>query len=271
MKANTLGFAAALVVGLGFAPAAFAADLEVKAPPLVAPPSWTGIYIGVNGGYGWSNGTITESPFQSFPGPAVVPQAFLGQNVDGAVFGAHAGYNWQWAALVLGAEGDFDAASMANSSQVVLPDPIGGGGGTANDLFMAHQNVTYLASIRGRLGYALGPNLAYVTGGGAWESLRTNVGLATDTAAGTFSEAGTASLNNTVRSGWVVGTGYEWMITPNWLIRAEYLHYAFSGGNSLAVTVPCGFGGPGATCGGNVSSSTNNIDVVRLGVSFKTW
>jgi outer membrane immunogenic protein len=268
MKARTLGLATAFVAGVGFASAGFAADLDVKAPPLVVPPSWTGIYIGVNGGYGWSNGTVTEAPFQSFAGPAVVPAAFLGQNVDGAVFGVHAGYNWQWAAVVLGAEGDFDAASMANSSQVVLPDP---GGGPATELFMAHQNVTYLASIRGRVGYALGPNLAYVTGGAAWESLRTNVGLATDTTAGTFSAAGIASLNNTTRSGWVAGVGYEWMITPSWVVRAEYLHYAFSGGDALAVTVPCGVGGPGATCGGNVSSTTNNIDVVRMGVSFKTW
>jgi outer membrane immunogenic protein len=117
MKANTLGLAAALSVVLGFAPAAFAADV---APPYVAPPSWTGIYIGVNGGYGWSNGIVTESPFQSFPGTAVVPADFVGQNVYGALFGVHAGYNWQVAAFVLGVEGDFDAASMANSSQVVL-------------------------------------------------------------------------------------------------------------------------------------------------------
>jgi outer membrane immunogenic protein len=136
---------------------------------------------------------------------------------------------------------------------------------------MTHQDVTYLASIRGRLGYALGLNLVYVTGGAAWESLRTNVLLSTDTAAGTSSESGVASLNNTTRSGWVVGTGYEWMITSNWLVRAEYLHYAFGGGNSFAVTVPCGIGGPGAACGGNISTSTNNIDVVRVGVSFKTW
>jgi outer membrane immunogenic protein len=271
MKANALGLATALVIGLGFAPGAFAADLEVKAPPLVAPPSWTGIYIGVNGGYGWSNGTVTESPFQSFPGPAVVPQAFVGQNVTGPVFGVHAGYNWQWAALVLGAEGDFDGAGMANSSQVTLPDPLLGGGGTAADGFMAHQNISYLASIRGRVGYALGPNLVYVTGGAAWESLRTNVLLSTDTAAGIGSESGVANLNNSTRSGWVVGTGYEWMITPNWLVRAEYLHYAFSGGNAVADTVPCGIGGPTAACGGSISSSTNNVDVVRVGLSYKTW
>ena len=270
MKTNTLGFAAALVVGLASAPG-FAADLEVKAPPIVVPPSWTGIYIGVNGGYGWSNGTVTEAPFQSFPGPAVVPAAFVGSNVNGALFGIHAGYNWQWTALVVGAEGDFDAATMANSSQVVLADPLGGSGGTAADAFMAHQNLSYLASVRGRLGYALGPNLVYVTGGAAWESLRTNVLLSTNTAAGTGSAAAVASLNNPTRSGWIVGTGYEWMITPNWLVRAEYLHYGFNAGNALAVTVPCAIGGPGAACGGNISSSTNNVDVVRVGLSFKTW
>ena len=39
---------------------AHAADLPVKAPPIVAPaPSWTGWYIGVNGGGAW--GTVNPS------------------------------------------------------------------------------------------------------------------------------------------------------------------------------------------------------------------
>ena len=33
--------------------AAHGADLAVKAPTPVPTPVWTGLYIGVNGGYGW--------------------------------------------------------------------------------------------------------------------------------------------------------------------------------------------------------------------------
>jgi len=76
--------------------------------------------------------------------------------------------------------------------------------------------------------------------------------------------------NTTTRSGYAVGAGYEWMITNNWLARVEYLHYGFGGGgNTFADSVPCGFGGAGATCGGNITSKINNIDAVRAGLSYK--
>ena len=59
------------------------------------------------------------------------------------------------------------------------------------------------------------------------------------------------------------------MINPNWIARVEYLHYGFSGGNSFALPVSCGIGGAGATCGGNIASSNNNIDAVRAALSYK--
>jgi outer membrane immunogenic protein len=165
-------------------------------------------------------------------------------------------------------EGDFDGAGLNNSAQGVFADPLAGSGGTATDGLMVHQDVQWLATVRGRLGYTWGPSMVYVTGGGAWENLRTNALLSTDTAAGTFSESAAASFTNT-RSGYAVGPGYEWMINPNWIARVEYLHYGFSGGNAFALPVSCGTGGAGATCGGNIASSNNNIDAVRAALSYK--
>ena len=51
-------------------------------------------------------------------------------------------------------------------------------------------------------------------------------------------------------------------------LRGEYSNYGFNSGDITPVSVPCGFAGP-AVCGVNVSSSNNNIDVVRLGLSYK--
>jgi len=264
-----------LAIGIALAAlttgSAMAADLGVKAPVMKAPPlpTWNGFYIGVDGGYGWATGNVTEDPFQSFPGSTVIPPAAFSQTLDGAIFGVHAGFNFQVATFVLGVEGDFDGSGINNSSQVVLPDPLNGSGGTATDGFMAHQDIRWLASARARLGVPLGSSLLYVTGGGAWESLRTNVLLSADTAGGVYSESGAASFTST-KSGYVVGAGYEWMINPNWIARAEFLHYGFSGASSVPVFVTsCATGGAGATCGGNVASSDNNVNVGRVGLSYK--
>jgi outer membrane immunogenic protein len=250
-----------------------AADLSTpfKAPPMMVAPAsnWTGFYVGGNGGYGWANSDVTETPFQSFATPIFVVPGFTGSTrLQGALFGAQAGYNWQTGAWVLGIEGDFDGSGMSKTGFGVGQDPLLGSGGTATVGLSANSQVQWLATLRGRLGYSWGSRMLYATGGGAWQSLRTDVMLSTDTSAGVFSQSGVAS-NTSTRSGYAVGVGWEWMITNNWLARVEYLHYGFNGGDTFAVPVGCGFGGAGATCGGNVVNSVNNIDTVRAGLSYK--
>jgi outer membrane immunogenic protein len=266
---------AALIAG-----PAMAADLGApvyRAPAVYVPvASWTGFYAGFNTGYGWENSSSTATPVQSFSsvgittgGVPVVPPVAFSQQLNGPLFGLHGGYNYQIASWVVGVEGDFDWAGLNNSAQFVLPDPLLGSGGTATDGFMAHQSIQWLASIRGRLGYAWGASLLYVTGGGAWEKVNTNYLLSTDTAGGVFAESSAASFSNT-RSGYVVGAGYEYMINPNWIVRGEYLHYGFNSGSNInPIFVACAVGGAAGVCGSNVTRNNDNIDVVRLGLSYK--
>ena len=267
MKNITL---AALIL-LGFGSAASAADLPMKAAPLAPlPPSWTGFYIGANGGWGWANSNTTATTFESLVPPInLIPNQNFSQSANGAVFGVHLGYNWQvgptW---LVGVEGDFDGASINKSTTLVFPDPLGGSGGAATDGFMQHTQIQWLASIRGRLGWTAGPNLFYVTGGGAWEQVNRNFLISTDTMANVFSTS-TAGSFNTTRSGWVAGLGYERMIAPNWIVRGEYLHYGFGNGATNSVTVTCTVLGAGGSCGQNITNSNNRVDVVRVGLSYK--
>jgi len=254
----------AAVAVFGFASVASAADLPTKAPAYQAPayaPSWTGFYLGVNGGWGWSKNTASETPFGAVGIGGILPQS-LDTSLNGAIFGGQLGYNWQFGKWVLGIEGDFDGASINGSSQSVFPDLLGGAGGTATDGLMVHQNVQWLASIRGRLGYTWGPGLAYLTGGAAWENVKTNVMISTDTDPAVFSQSATGSFTST-KSGFVVGGGYEWMINPKWTVRGEYLYYGFNGGSTNAINIPDCSG-----CGVNVTTGNNNISVVRLGVNY---
>jgi outer membrane immunogenic protein len=53
----------AMLIGLGLAPGAMAADMPIKAPPAPPPPpcSWCGYYIGINGGTGIAQSTSTDT------------------------------------------------------------------------------------------------------------------------------------------------------------------------------------------------------------------
>ena len=132
---------------------------------------------------------------------------------------------------------------------------------------MVHTQIQWLATIRGRVGWTAGPNLFYFTGGAAWEQVNRTILLSTDTMAGVFSTSTATSFTST-KSGWVAGLGYERMIAPNWIVRAEWLHYGFNG-STFAVPVTCTVFGATGTCGQNVATGNSNTDVVRLGVSYK--
>ena len=263
---------AAALLGLSSLPT-MAADLAArpmytKAPMMEASSSWTGFYIGANGGYGWSNPSTTATYFGPLTGyglPAIPEQAF-NQKAAGALFGGQIGYNYQVATWLFGIEGDFDAASLNKSTAFLNADPLSGGGTTS---YTQNARVDWLASIRGRVGYTFGDNLLYATGGAAWERRITNVTISANTSGGMYASATTGNISST-KSGWVAGAGYERMITPNWILRAEYLHYGFGGNGSTPVTVTCAALGADV-CGLNVSTRRNDIDAVRLGVSYKFW
>jgi outer membrane immunogenic protein len=143
-------------------------NLPTKAPHLALAPSWAGFYIGANGGWGWSHATASETPFGPDAVADIFPQS-LGIGLNGGVFGGQIGYNWQIQNWVVGIEGDFDGASINGVSQVVFPDNPNFLDVGATNGFMQHENIGWLASIRGRLGTTWGPGLAYITGGAAWK------------------------------------------------------------------------------------------------------
>jgi outer membrane immunogenic protein len=211
------------LLGLVGAGSAFAADLSVaplyKAPPVVAPTAynWSGFYVGANGGGGW--GTSNWDSTGSF-------------NLSGGVIGGTAGVNWQLGHAVLGLEGDVDWSNLKGSTTSALCPA---GCTTSND---------WLATVRGRAGYAFDRFLPYVTGGLA-------VG---DVKASTPAFAGATQTN----AGWTAGGGVELALTNNWTAKAEYLHVDLGNMN-------CGFS-CGVVANNNVSLKS---DMVRGGVNFR--
>ena len=176
---------------------ALAADLPPpQAPvtyiPVVAPAyNWGGIYLGINGGYGfgnsdWTGGGLSTGNF----------------NTSGFVVGGTLGFNYQVDAFVLGAETDIDYTGIqgkAGACTVLLATCR-----TSND---------WLGTTRGRLGYAADRVLFYGTAGAAYGNVQA-----------TFNGVS----NSNTEFGWTAGAGIEAAFTDNWTARLEYLYVDLS-------------------------------------------
>jgi outer membrane immunogenic protein len=187
-----------------------AADLAArpytKAPVAMAQVmTWTGLYVGAQGGYGW--GSSNETYFNA-PNTAI----FAGtQNYDarGGFAGGVAGYNWQTGAMVLGIEGDYHWADINGRSSVVNVGPLNLGDTYSTQL-------RGFGDIKGRLGYAAGPALFFVSGGGAVGDLQHRYDAALN------GGAGNTFVQNATKWGYTVGAGLEYMFAPNWSGKLEY-------------------------------------------------
>jgi outer membrane immunogenic protein len=223
-----LAIIVAAIAAFEFTGSAFAADMPTKMPtkaPMMLPVyNWTGIYVGINGGgmwnrYNWTNTIGTTSG--DFNG-------------SGAVLGGTLGANWQMpgTAWVLGIEGDWD---WANSKTTSGPSGACGIG--------CETDVKWVATLRGRVGYAVIDRLlVYATGGAAWAKFSPSIG-------------GTVGFVDYTQSGWTAGGGVEYAIWDRWSVKAEYLYVGLQ-------TSPVFFAGSGIT-------TTNRMSVARLGLNYR--
>jgi outer membrane immunogenic protein len=203
MRRVCLSIAAVMMLA---APAA-AADLPVKAAPMVPPApvfSWTGFYLGINGGWGWARDGRDDRN-GGYWSPAGGGSHSL--RLDGGLFGGQIGYNWQFGGnWVFGLEAMGDAAWLERTDDNVF--------GLNGSHWRGRTEAIFLGT--GRLGYAFGNWLPYVKGGYAGSSVKADVWD------GTFSNSNTAW-----RHGWTVGGGVEYAVTNNWIIGLEYDHMEF--------------------------------------------
>jgi len=182
---------------------ALAADLGPYNPPRNYEPvyepvrsgayNWQGLYLGVNAGYGWGNDNST-----SFNG---IGGGTGSLNPDGWFGGGQIGYNAQFNSLVLGLEADIQGADFSDST--VLS---GGFSGVTSDM-------DWFSTLRGRVGFASGPALFYLTGGWAFADVDYTV----------VAPAATISSSE-FKSGYTLGGGVEWAFSPNWSLKGEYLY-----------------------------------------------
>jgi outer membrane immunogenic protein len=230
----------AAAVAFSAAPA-LAADLPAPPPPQapaayvpVAAPvyNWGGIYVGINGGYGFGD---SNWDFSSAVG---VPASTGNFDINGPLIGGTIGANFQSGQFVFGVEVDGDWSDIKGSAGVCNPVTCQ----TSND---------WLATLRGRVGYAIDRVLFYGTAGGAAGDVKATVSI-----------PGVVSLStDNDEFGWTAGGGIEYALTNNLTAKVEYL-FVDLGNGSLSCSV--------ATCGVAFSVPVSfDASLVRAGINYK--
>ena len=189
---------------------ALAADLPQPGPPPPRAPStyvpvtapgynWSGFYLGINGGYGFGDSNWT-------PCCGIPPTGNF--STSGFLAGGTLGANYQMGAFVLGIEGDGDWTNLSGSI-------------TCSGGYTCQTSSNWLATARGRIGYAFDRILLYGTGGGAAGNIKAN-------------NSYTGGTDSNTEYGWTAGAGIEFAFAQNWTAKVEYLYVDLANGSCNA-------------------------------------
>ncbi len=213
---------------------ALAADLVLKAPRaghISTVYDWTGLYLGFHSGYGTGS-----------YGPGTNPQLargeFFAPSIVGLIGGWNAGINYQLPNnFVLGLEADASFGGPLDQARFA-PTPF-------------HTATDYLATVRGRVGYAFGTILPYVTGGVAFGRTQININDA---------DGSSFARRSQDHVGWTAGAGVEVAVGGNWTAKVEYNYI------DLARRT-YGLGGFGLA---DVAVAPQ-VHAVKVGLNYRLW
>lgn len=227
--------------------AASAADMYVPGPVGPGPggykdvpyvQSWAGFYVGVHVGGAWGsdNGTVIDA------NPADTTHPFT-LDSSGVFGGGQLGYNLQRGNIVFGIEADFgdmDLSAKASNSHIVNGIP-----------FETTTSGGFYGDVTGRLGYSFGSALLYAKGGFAFFEGDAKVHAVNPA----FFIPETSASGFT---GWTLGGGLEYAVSPAWSVKAEYLHFDFGSERSATDinTLCCSY------------EHQLTVDTVKAGVNY---
>jgi outer membrane immunogenic protein len=167
---------------------------------VLVPSTWSGFYAG-----GHLGGALDQRSFTIQDLSTDQDLSLPSPSEDQILIGLHGGYNWQVQQIVLGVEADVSFANDAN----------------------------YLASIRGRLGFAPWDRLLlYGTAGAAFINVDEPFTIQSG-------NQGPSVFNlSRTETGFVAGGGGEYRVLPNTSLGAEALFYDFGSSSTLLSTPP---------------------------------
>lgn len=198
---------------------------------------WTGPYLGVNIGSGSGGGDTDFTPLPDAATFVSLAPTTLDTDPSGVIFGVQAGYNFAGAGdWVWGIEGDLQSSDVSGDVTVTPITQDDGTPFSGAGFLYAEQDTEWFATLRGRLGYTVTPNLVlYGTAGLAWGDV--SYAAVTD-----FRPDGPnfypAEVSET-QTGWAAGGGLDWRLGGGkWSARAEYLYYDLGDASQTANASP---------------------------------
>ena len=170
---------------------------------------------------------------------AIHPSQPRSNSFGGPIGGLQAGYNIQLPSrIVLGFEADVSFPNYIDGNSVIST--------LATAKSYVVEQMDFVGSARGRLGYAAGPWLFYATGGLAFTGERY---LNTPAIGNDEKKLG-------MRLGWAAGGGVEYAFAPHWSLRLEYLYSQFQNASVQFDS-------------GAAHASTLNFQSLRVGLNRK--
>ncbi len=170
------------------------------------------------------------------------------------MLGGEIGYNWQLGHLVLGLEADGSLGRLANTVR-------------DGNYLTESGEISSLGTVRGRIGYAMGRWLPFVTGGFAWDRLKEGAQCPDPAAvvAGVCKNPAIAPFNlssTETNNGWVIGGGLEYAIDNGWSVKAEGLRLDFNNQRYSIGKTPGGVTLPAFRI-------DHDLTLFRLGVNYR--
>lgn len=216
--------------------------------------SWSGVYMGIDAGYGWGDSDITEIPLQIL---GIIPPSFSGSNnINGGIGGVHLGMNKQFGNFVVGGEFRLSGAEINGSTSdcaglttfVGAPAIVG---------FNCKTDVNWVAAALARLGYAQNRWLVYGTLGWAVAGVDYNSAIVIPPGAPIIT---LPSGENDTADGFAFGGGVEYAIWDSVSLGVEYTRMNLESKGS------------GLFLGGILSSGDRDVDLntvtARLNVKW---
>lgn len=235
---KSLFAALALVLATGAAALAGGRTVPVDSPVTPPPPpapavyDWTGGWAGLVLGFGDAASRHCDGPGCTGGAPTF-PQV----SSSGGLAGVALGYNWQSGSMVYGVVFDYVAARLTGETGSTATYGCGGG---------CFTDITGIATLRGRLGWAMDRSMVFVSGGMA--QVRGEGGLIA-VGAGDFSFTTP-----------VIGLGFETAVGARMTLSGEVLHTLPQG---PYIVVPGACAAPGCQVD-RISTTT-----ARLNLNFR--